>query len=76
MSAKLVLFGSFEFGELRKGKDEYPMLIIHKIAEKVYIEEDEIEDFMEINHHDSWFIPELWKDEVVYSKTFMKELSL
>ena len=76
MSKQLVLFGNFETGYFTKGNDRYPFLIVHRVDEKVYIEADEVEDFMEINKHDSWFIPELWQYEVVYSKTFMKELSL
>ena len=76
MTTKLVLFGDFEFGDFKKGNDLYPMLIVHRINEKVYIEEDEIEDFREINNHDSWYIPDIWTGEVMYSKRFMKELSL
>ena len=76
MTTKLVVFGNLEFGDFKKGDDLYPMLIIHNIVEKVYIEEDEIEDFREINNYDSWYVPDLWKGEVMYSKCFMKELSL
>jgi hypothetical protein len=75
MTAKLVLFGNFEFGDFAKGNDRYPCTIIHSIDEKVYIEEDEIEDFMAINNHDGWLVPSECKGELLYSKQFMKELS-
>jgi hypothetical protein len=76
MTTKLVWFGNFEFGDFDKCGDKFPCVLIHSIVEKVYIEEDEIEDFMEVNKHDSWMIPSIWQGELFYSKQFMKELSL
>jgi hypothetical protein len=70
------LFGNIEVGDFVRGNDRYPCAIIHSINEKMYIEEDEIEDFMVINKHDGYLVPSEWKFEVFYSKSFMKELSI
>lgn len=75
MATELVWFGEFEFGDFDKCGDKFPCAIIHEIVEKVYIDESEVEDFMQINCHESWMIPSQWKGEVFYSKRFFKELS-
>ena len=77
MTTKLVWFGNFEFGYFDKSGDKYPCVLVHKIDEKVWVDESEIEDYMAVNNHDSWMIPEECKGfEIFYTKTFMKELSL
>ena len=75
---KKVLFGEFEFGEMRKGKDTYPIAIIHSIYEQCSFADDSphIDEYTSDQGHDGYLIPSEFKGEIVYSKTFMQRLGL
>ena len=73
---KKVLFGEFEFGEMHKGKDIFQFAIIHGIYEQCHFADDSplIDEYMVEQGHDGYLIPDEFKGEIVYSKTFMQRL--
>ena len=73
-----VWYGNFETGLFKKGKDEYCMTIIHDIAEKLMMENDndEIEDYMIGNAYNSYLIPSQWAFEIVYSDQYVRDNAL
>lgn len=73
---KKVLFGEFDFAELRKGKDTYKIAIIHSIYEQCSFADDSpyIGGYATDQGHDSYLIPSEFEGEIVYSKTFMARL--
>jgi len=74
---KKVLFGEFEFGEMNKGKDTYKIAIIHGIYEQCYWADDShlLDQYKDEQGHDGYLIPDEFKGEIVYSKTFMERLA-
>lgn len=75
---KKVLFGEFEFAEMRKGKDVYPIAIIHSIYEECHWSDNShmLDQYREEQGHDGYLIPEDFKGEIVYSKHFMTRLGV
>ena len=73
---KQVLFGEIEFTEIRKGKDTYPLAIIHGIYEQCHWADDShlLDQYRDEQGHDGYLIPSEFKGEIVYSKHFMQRL--
>lgn len=68
-------FGKMEHGTFLIGKDESPIVIIHRIDEKIVIDEDDIEPYMESRGYDSYLVPSEFTGEVVFSPSFLKGLA-
>jgi hypothetical protein len=73
-----VWYGNFETGLFKMGRDEYCVTIVHDIAEKLMMENDndEIEDYMTGNAYNSYLIPSEWKHMVVYSDQYVRDNAL
>jgi len=74
-----VWYGNFAFGTFRIANDDnYDLVIIHDISEKILLEndDDEIEDYMTSNAYMSYLIPSEWKHEIVYSAQYVRDNAL
>jgi len=67
MEKHLVFFGRMEFGDFVKGKDSFPMVILHEIEAQLVMNELEADDFMVKHHYDGYLIPALFGGEIVFS---------
>jgi len=71
-----VWFGTMEFGRfVIANDDQYEMCVIHDIAEKLWLEEDDdiIEDYMASNGYGGYLIPSQYKGEVVYTEQYVRD---
>ena len=69
-----VIFGHMEHGTFNIANDEYPIVIIHRIDERIEIDEDDIESYMDMRKHDSYLVPSQFNGEILFSKSFFKGL--
>lgn len=72
---KKVIFGKMEFGNFEKQGDLFPCAIIHNIDEVCWLKEEDIDNYMVDTLRDGFIVPEDYKGDVFYSKTFMKGLA-
>ena len=68
-------FGKMEHGTFRIGEDENPLVIIYRIDERITIDEDDIESYMESRGHDSYVTPSEFTGEIVFAPSFLRGLA-
>ena len=70
-----VWFGTMETGRFSILDDYFQMCVIHDIAEKIMLEDDDnvIEDYLSSNAYESYLIPLQFDGEIVYSSQFVKD---
>ena len=70
-----VWFGQMEFGRFNKEDDWFEMCVIHDIAEKLMMEDNDnlIEDYMESNGYGGYFIPSQFDGEVVFTNQYVRD---
>jgi len=67
MEKHLVFFGRMEFGYFVKGKDSFPMVILHEIEAQLVMTEIEADDFMVEHGYDGYLIPAIFEGEILFS---------
>jgi len=75
MKHTMVWFGRMTHGELSIGYDEYRIIIINSIDERVIMNPDDVDEYLDSKNYDSYLIPDEFDGEVVFSKAFFKGLS-
>jgi hypothetical protein len=68
-------FGHMTHGTFRVGEDESPLVIIHRIDERITIDEDDIESYMYSRGYDSYVIPSEFTGEIVFAPSFLRGLA-
>ena len=71
----MVWFGHMTHGELSIGYDEYRIIIINSIDERVLMDPNDVDEYLDSKNYDSYLIPDEFDGEVVFSKAFFKGLS-
>ena len=70
-----ILYGLMTHGTFDVCGDASPMVIVHRIDERAIMNPVDVDEYMTAQGHDSYLIPSEFKGEIVYSKTFFKDLS-
>jgi len=70
----MVWYGNMEHGTFNVGADEFPMVIVKSIAERLIVASGDVESYMEAMGYDSYLIPDEFKGEVVFSRAFFQDL--
>lgn len=68
-------FGQMTHGTFRIGEDENPLVIIYRIDERITIDEDDIESYMEYRGYDSYVTPSEFTGEIVFAPSFLRGLA-
>jgi hypothetical protein len=68
-------FGQMTHGTFHIGNDENPIVIVDSIDERIVIDEDDIESYMDKRGYDSYVIPSEFIGQIVFSQSFFKGLT-
>jgi hypothetical protein len=74
-----VWFGDFVFGEYvyrGNSNDNFPIVIVNSIDEKLHMYADDVDDYMTTHNYESWIIPSQYNAKIVYSETYLKDNNL
>lgn len=70
----LVLFGNMTHGEFSVNRDPEPMVIVHSIEERAYMDPNDADEYMTAQGYDGYLIPNQFNGSIVYSCHFFMQL--
>ena len=70
----LILYGNMTHGEFSVSRDPEPMVIVHSIDERAYMDPADADEYMTANGYDGYLIPSEFKGVIVYSCHFLAQL--